>query len=191
MDLKELAREIEILEKNETKVDRRTLETKYAKPYKALRDQIIQGTSWLISEMMKSGIGPIKGITKEQQKRMSDKIVEIRLQEIGAGHVKEISNAIMIRYDLDDAYRLAYGYFTMRIQYEAYAPFWIQHCQKGADGRIRNDLIGMAWHDDASVWIADDGNSWTLMFPPDQDRIDAQYQQERRWFRNYLSERKT
>ena len=110
-------------------------------------------------------------------------------EEKAAGHQKEVTRAVFEEFNLTKAENLACGYYTDRVKYEAYAPYWLEHIHQEPDEKITSDLLpGMTWHPEAGVWVFFSEPSFTLMMPPTQAEIDAQHKEDTERFKKYLKE---
>ena len=80
--------------------------------------------------------------TKAQS--MVDQIQKIIDEEKAAGHQKEVTRAVFEEFNLTKAENLACGYYTDRVKYEIYAPYWLEHIHQEPDGKVTSDQIGRA-----------------------------------------------
>ena len=121
---------------------------------------------------------------------MAAKIQSIIDEGVAAGYVKEISHAVFEEFDLKKAENIACGYFTSRVQYEIYAPYWLQRIHQEENGRYTSDLLpGMTWHPESGgVWVDFSDPSFTLMMPPTQEEIDKKHKEDQERFEKYMKE---
>ena len=171
LDLKKLNQDIATLRKNRENVPLELLKTKYKKPYAKLKEEI--------RAQFEIYVKPLGGL--EAMKKIDE--------EKAAGHQKEITHAVFEEFNLTKAENLACGYYTDRVKYEAYAPYWLEHIHQEPDGKVTSDLLpGMTWHPEAGVWVSFSEPSFTLMMPPTQAGIDAQHKEDTERFKKYLKE---
>lgn len=105
------------------------------------------------------------------------------------GTRRKSRSAVFEEFNLTKAENLACGYYTDRVKYEAYAPYWLEHIHQEPDGKVTSDLLpGMTWHPEAGVWVSFSEPSFTLMMPPTQAGIDAQHKEDTERFKKYLKE---
>ena len=64
-------------------------------------------------------------LTGAKAESMVDQIQKIIDEEKAAGHQKEVTHAVFEEFNLTNAENLACGYYTDRVKYEAYAPYWL------------------------------------------------------------------
>lgn len=190
LDLKKLEQDIATLRKNRENVPLELLKTKYKKPYAKLKEEIRAQFEIYMKELSLLGIlkiGP--DMTPEEQKEMEAGIQKIIDEETAAGHLRECTKAVFEEFNLAKAENLACGYYTDRVKYEAYAPYWLEHIHQEPDGKVTSDLLpGMTWHPEAGVWVSFSEPSFTLMMPPTQAEIDAQHKEDAERFKKYLKE---
>lgn len=191
LDLKKLEQDIATLRKNRENVPLELLKTKYKKPYAKLKEEIRAQFEIYMKELSLLGIlkiGP--DMTPEEQKEMEAGIQKIIDEETAAGHLRECTKAVFYEFNLRKAENLACGYFTERIKYEVYAPYWLKHVSKDPEGRYITDLLpGMKWHPvGGGAWVDLSKQSLTLMLPPTQAEVDAQHEAEQEIFKKYLKE---
>ena len=191
LDLNKLNQDIATLRKNRENVPLELLKTKYKKPYAKLKEEIRAQLEIYLKELTLLGIlkiGP--DLTPEKQKEMAEKIQSIIDEGVAAGYVKEISHAVFEEFDLKKAENIACGYFTSRVQYEIYAPYWLQHIHQEENGRYTSDLLqGMTWHpENGGVWVDFSEPSFTLMMPPTQEEIDKKHKEDQESFEKYMKE---
>lgn len=190
LDLKKLEQDIATLRKNRENVPLELLKTKYKKPYAKLKEEIRAQFEIYMKELSLLGIlkiGP--DMTPEEQKEMEAGIQKIIDEETAAGHLRECTKAVFYEFNLRKAENLACGYYTDRVKYEIYAPYWLEHIHQEPDGKVTSDLLpGMTWHPEAGVWVSFSEPSFTLMMPPTQAGIDAQHKEDTERFRKYLKE---
>lgn len=187
---KKLNQDIATLRKNRENVPLELLKTKYKKPYAKLKEEIRAQFEIYMKHIIVLGIlktGP--DLTGAKAKSMVDQIQKIIDEEKAAGHQKEVTHAVFEEFNLAKAENLACGYYTDRVKYEAYAPYWLEHIHQGPDGKVTSDLLpGMTWHPEAGVWVSFSEPSFTLMMPPTQAEIDAQHKEDTERFKKYLKE---
>ena len=190
LDLKKLNQDIATLRKNRENVPLELLKTKYKKPYAKLKEEIRAQFEIYVKHLIMLGIlktGP--DLTGAKAQSMVDQIQKIIDEEKAAGHQKEVTHAVFEEFNLAKAENLACGYYTDRVKYEAYAPYWLEHIHQGPDGKVTSDLLpGMTWHPEAGVWVSFSEPSFTLMMPPTQAGIDAQHKEDTERFKKYLKE---
>lgn len=191
LDIKKLEQDIAILRKNRENVPLELLKTKYKNSYAKLKEEIRIQFEIYIKELSLLGIlkmGP--DMTTEKQKEMAANIQKIIDEETASGHLRECTNAVFEEFDLKKAENLVCGYFTERIKYEVYAPYWLQHISKDTEGRyVTNLLPRMRWHPEGDgVWVDFSELSFTLMLPPTSAEIDAQHKADQESFEKYLKE---
>ena len=176
LDLKKLNQDIATLRKNRENVPLELLKTKYKKPYAKLKEEIRAQFEIYMKHI----------IVLESMVNQIQKIID---EEKAAGHQKEVTHAVFEEFNLAKAENLACGYYTDRVKYEAYAPYWLEHIHQGPDGKVTSDLLpGMTWHPEAGVWVSFSEPSFTLMMPPTQAGIDAQHKEDTERFKKYLKE---
>ena len=190
LDLKKLDQDIATLRKNRENVPLELLKTKYKKPYAKLKEEIRAQFEIYMKHLIMLGIlktGP--DLTGAKAQSMVDQIQKIIDEEKAAGHQKEVTRAVFEEFNLTKAENLACGYYTDRVKYEAYAPYWLEHIHQEPDGKVTSDLLpGMTWHPEAGVWVSFSEPSFTLMMPPTQAGIDAQHKEDTERFKKYLKE---
>lgn len=190
LDLKKLSQDIATLRKNRENVPLELLKTKYKKPYAKLKEEIRAQFEIYMKHIIVLGIlktGP--DLTGAKAKSMVDQIQKIIDEEKAAGHQKEVTHAVFEEFNLAKAENLACGYYTDRVKYEAYAPYWLEHIHQEPDGKVTSDLLpGMTWHPEAGVWVSFSEPSFTLMMPPTRAEIDAQHKEDTERFKKYLKE---
>lgn len=190
LDLKKLSQDIATLRKNRENVPLELLKTKYKKPYAKLKEEIRAQFEIYMKHIIVLGIlktGP--DLTGAKAESMVDQIQKIIDEEKAAGHQKEVTHAVFEEFNLAKAENLACGYYTDRVKYEAYAPYWLEHIHQEPDGKVTSDLLpGMTWHPEAGVWVSFSEPSFTLMMPPTQAEIDAQHKEDTERFKKYLKE---
>lgn len=190
LDLKKLNQDIATLRKNRENVPLELLKTKYKKPYAKLKEEIRSQFEIYVKHLIMLGIlktGP--DLTGAKAQSMVDQIQKIIDEEKAAGHQKEVTHAVFEEFNLAKAENLACGYYTDRVKYEAYAPYWLEHIHQEPDGKVTSDLLpGMTWHPEAGVWVSFSEPSFTLMMPPTQAGIDAQHKEDTERFKKYLKE---
>lgn len=190
LDLKKLNQDIATLRKNRENVPLELLKTKYKKPYAKLKEEIraqfeIYMKHIIVLGILKTGPDP----TGAKARSMVDQIQKIIDEEKAAGHQKEVTRAVFEEFNLTKAENLACGYYTDRVKYEIYAPYWLEHIHQEPDGKVTSDLLpGMTWHPEAGVWVSFSEPSFTLMMPPTQAGIDAQHKEDTERFKKYLKE---
>ena len=166
------------------------LKTKYKKPYAKLKEEIRAQFEIYVKHLIMLGIlktGP--DLTGAKAQSMVDQIQKIIDEEKAAGHQKEVTHAVFEEFNLAKAENLACGYYTDRVKYEAYAPYWLEHIHQEPDGKVTSDLLpGMTWHPEAGVWVSFSEPSFTLMMPPTRAEIDAQHKEDTERFKKYLKE---
>lgn len=187
LDLKKLSQDIATLRKNRENVPLELLKTKYKKPYAKLKEEIRAQFEIYMKHIIVLGIlktGP--DLTGAKAESMVNQIQKIIDEEKAAGHQKEVTHAVFEEFNLAKAENLACGYYTDRVKYEAYAPYWLEHIHQGPDGKVTSDLLpGMTWHPEAGVWVSFSEPSFTLMMPPTQAGIDAQHKEDTERFKKY------
>ena len=187
---KKLSQDIATLRKNRENVPLELLKTKYKKPYAKLKEEIRAQFEIYMKHLIMLGIlktGP--DLTGAKAESMVDQIQKIIDEEKAAGHQKEVTHAVFEEFNLAKAENLACGYYTDRVKYEAYAPYWLEHIHQEPDGKVTSDLLpGMTWHPEADVWVSFSEPSFTLMMPPTQAEIDAQHKEDTERFKKYLKE---
>lgn len=190
LDLKKLNQDIETLRKNRKNVPLELLKTKYKKPYAKLKEEIRAQFEIYMKHIIMLGIlktGP--DLTGMKAKSMADQIQKVIDEEKEAGHQKEVTRAAFEEFNLVKAGNLACGYYTDRVKYEAYAPYWLERIHQESDGKVTSDLLpGMTWQPEAGVWVSILDPSFTLMMPPTQAEIDAQHKADTERFKKYLKE---
>lgn len=190
LDLKKLSQDIATLRKNRENVPLELLKTKYKKPYAKLKEEIRARFEIYVKHLIMLGIlktGP--DLTGAKAQSMVDQIQKIIDEEKAAGHQKEVTRAVFEEFNLAKAENLACGYYTDRVKYEIYAPYWLEHIHQEPDGKVTSDLLpGMTWHPEAGVWVSFSEPSFTLMMPPTRAEIDAQHKEDMERFKKYLKE---
>lgn len=190
LDLKKLEQDIATLRKNRENVPLKLLKTKYKKPYAKLQKEIRAQFEIYLKKISLLGIlkmGP--DMTSEKQKEMAAGIQKIIDEETAAGHLRECTKAVFEEFDLKKAENLACGYFTDRIKYEIYAPYWLQHVSQKEGSYITDLLPGMKWHPEGGgAWVDFSEPSFTLMLPPTQAEVDTQHEADQESFEKYLKE---
>ena len=185
LDLKKLNQDIATLRKNRENVPLELLKTKYKKPYAKLKEEIRAQFEIYMKHIIVLGIlktGP--DLTGAKAESMVNQIQKIIDEEKAAGHQKEVTHAVFEEFNLAKAENLACGYYTDRVKYEAYAPYWLEHIHQEPDGKVTSDLLpGMTWHPEAGVWVSFSEPSFTLMMPPTQAEIDAQHKEDTERFK--------
>ena len=91
---------------------------------------------------------------------------------------------------LDDGDQDAFFFFFfpvhLKIRYEAYAPYWLQHCHPvsdyddAAEFTYYNDLIDMYWVGEWQEWKRKEKWEVTIMLPPTKGLILLKYREEMR-----------
>ena len=85
-----------------------------------------------------------------------------------------------------DAFFLALFPVHLKIRYEAYAPYWLQHCHPvsdyddAAEFTYYNDLIDMYWVGEWQEWKRKEKWEVTIMLPPTKGLILLKYREEMR-----------
>ena len=134
LDLKKLNQDIATLRKNRENVPLELLKTKYKKPYAKLKEEIRAQFEIYMKHIIVLGIlktGP--DLTGAKAESMVDQIQKIIDEEKAAGHQKEVTHAVFEEFNLAKAENLACGYYTDRVKYEAYAPYWLEHIHQEPD----------------------------------------------------------
>ena len=153
LDLKKLNQDIATLRKNRENVPLELLKTKYKKPYAKLKEEIRAQFEIYVKHLIMLGIlktGP--DLTGAKAQSIVDQIQKIIDEEKAAGHQKEVTHAVFEEFNLTKAENLACGYYTDRVKYEAYAPYWLEHIHQEPDGKVTSDLLpGMTWHPEACL----------------------------------------
>lgn len=190
LDLNKLNQDIATLRKNRENVPLELLKTKYKKPYAKLKEEIRAQFEIHMKEITLLGILKMDSdMTPEKQKEMAEGIQKIIDEETAAGHLNECANAVFEEFNLEKAENLACGYFTDRVKYEIYVPYWLEHTHKDSGGRITSDLLpGMTWRPEENAWADFSELSFTLMLPPTQAEINVQRKADWENFKKYLKE---
>lgn len=123
------------------------------------------------------------------------KVMYDHINRILTGHKSTIRSAIKDYLDTDDidAFVLSLLPIHYEIWYEAYAPYWLEHCtpvsltDAEAEFTCYNDLIDMYWAGKWQEWKKKDELAVTIMLPPTKGLILHAYKTEMENLNNYLS----
>lgn len=192
---KELTENFERLKKNRENVPLEVLKTKYKTGYENLKHKLAKGLSWYVDQIAMLGIGRIAAddFTEEMKADWQRQVKRISDEEKARGLPKELGHAIFGHLDMVEFENLVVGHLTNRIRYEIYAPYWLKHCKEQPDGKIRNDLIGMTWDPEHSIWesVTEDGHyTFTAMLPPTQELINKDREKDAADFEAFLQTRR-
>ena len=176
--IQETRKDIEKLKKNEEKVGKRELQTKFAKPYNALRQKIKAETNDLLYYLLIGCLPAAEGDGENEGFLLFvSECQRIINEEKEAGTFKRIGRAIFLRHDLDAALTIGYDVLEPRILYEAYAHYWLQRCRE-YKGRWWNDIICMWWNPDHGQWErkSDGMVMWQSGLPPTMELVSKKYE---------------
>lgn len=112
--------------------------------------------------------------------------------ESAKGEMKRLKDILFQTYSLEKFLDAACRVHC-RIQYEAYAPYWINTCEKKplpdgipwagipSSGTVwHNQMIDMYWQSEYEVWVSESEMSWRTSLPPTKELCEAEYAQERK-----------
>ncbi len=172
------------LQRNETQMTERQ-KVIYAAQLKALRSKIAASATGIAKGFILGGIQILKKDPPETKDECINRIKVIVDQEVGAGAMKRASKVLFTTYDADK-FLEALLPIRQRVWFEGYGPYWCQHCKpytgSGMSGKpltYWNDLIGMGWNPEYSVWEKEKEICWTLMLPPTIKLVRREYKQEK------------
>lgn len=171
--IEDLKTSVERLRKNREKVPIQILKTKYAKPYKELLNQISQQAKDVLIQVIFS-----HAFIEQDQAGFQEYVRvsnEIAAEETRKGTFRELGRILSREYDVDKFLEEACRRIWPRVWYEAYGPYWLKHCIRQQDGRIRNEIIDMIYNPEYRIWEAEDGLSFTLMLPPTPELLREEY----------------
>ena len=175
------------LQRNESQMTATDLK-KYEKPLRKLRNDIIEKVADLVKSFTLMSVRFAEGENKE----VIDKIcsnIQMIVDEVGAGgRPVEWRDYLFRTYDVN-AYLSASVFLKDRIDYEAYVPYWCEHCkirkmkpEQDPFGQhpeeweaYWNDIIGMWWDPDSQLWIYPDRIGWTIKFRPTIEENEEDY----------------
>lgn len=172
------------LQRNETQMSERQ-KVIYAAQLKALRSKIAASASEFARSFILGSVRLLKADPPETKDECIGRITAIIDQEVKAGAMKKASRTLFHTYDVEK-FLEALLPIRQRVWYEGYAPYWCQHCRPytgtGMSGKpltFWNDLIGMGWNSEHSIWEKENELSWTLMLPPTMELVRQEYKQEK------------
>lgn len=174
----ELKKDIEKLKKNREKVSLQELRTKFAKPYNALLEKIKAETNDLLYHLL---IGSLPAAAEdaddEQFLFFVSECKRIIKEEAEKGTQQRISKAVFQKYDLEEALLIGFSEIGTRIEYEAYAHYWVHRCRV-YQGKYWNELIGMWWNPDHGQWErkSDGMVMWQSGLPPTMELVSKKYE---------------
>ena len=101
-------------------------------------------------------------------------------------HMKDIRAAVSgyLGDDDQDAFFLSLLPIHLKIWYEAYAPYWLEHCRPVSDRddeaefTYYNDLIDMYWVGEWQGWKRKGKWEVTIMLPPTKGLVLLQYRED-------------
>ena len=184
----ETAEKLDKLRRNETRMSQEQF-VRYTSALKKYRREIIAGANEILRYFWLNGI-----IAKNEGERniLCKEIQKIIDDEIAKGEMKRLKDILFQNYSLDEFLNAAYRVHC-RIQYEAYAPYWISTCEKKplpdgipwasipSSGAVwYNQMIDMYWQSEYEVWVSESEMSWRTSLPPTKELCEAEYAKERK-----------
>ena len=172
------------LQRNETQMTERQ-RVIYADQLKALKKKVAGLATEIASEFILGSVRLLKSDTEKTKSECIDRVKAAIDREVEAGTMKKASRVLFTTYSIEK-FLEALLPIHYRVWYEGYAPYWCQHCRPykgpGMSGRpltYWNDLIGMGWNSEYSLWEKEKEICWTLMLPPTMELVSREYQQEK------------
>ena len=142
----------------------------HAKEYLLMGTRVKAGDE---SDLLKATVDSVNRILKENMKTI------------------KAAEAAYVESDDIDAFTLALLPIHYRILYEAYAPYWLEHCipvtdhDDDAEFTYYNDLIDMYWAWKWQEWKKKGEWCVTIMLPPTRGLMNFAYQEEKRSLQEY------
>ena len=145
------------LQRNETQMTERQ-RVIYADQLKALKKKVAGLATEIASEFILGSVRLLKSDTEKTKSECIDRVKAAIDREVEAGTMKKASRVLFTTYSIEK-FLEALLPIHYRVWYEGYAPYWCQHCRPykgtGMSGRpltYWNDLIGMGWNSEYSLW---------------------------------------
>lgn len=185
----ETAKKLQRLGLNETKMSQEQF-VRYASVLKKYRTDIIAGANEILRHFWFGGFYVKKdGQAADTLCREVQKIID---DESAKGEMKRLKDILFQTYSLEKFLDAACRVHC-RIQYEAYAPYWISTCEKKplpdgipwagipSSGAVwYNQMIDMYWQSEYEVWVSESEMSWRTSLPPTKELCEAEYDKERK-----------
>lgn len=185
----ETAKKLQRLGLNETKMSQEQF-VRYASVLKKYRTDIIAGANEILRHFWFGGFYVKKdGQAADALCREVQKIID---DESAKGEMKRLKDILFQTYSLEK-FLDAVCRVHCRIQYEAYAPYWISTCEKKplpdgipwagipSSGAVwYNQMIDMYWQSEYEVWVSESEMSWRTSLPPTKELCEAEYAKERK-----------
>lgn len=185
----ETAKKLQRLGLNETKMSQEQF-VRYASVLKKYRTDIIAGANEILRHFWFGGFYVKKdghaadALCREVQKIIDDESAKVEM--------KRLKDILFQTYSLEKFLDAACRVHC-RIQYEAYAPYWISTCEKKplpdgipwagipSSGAVwYNQMIDMYWQSEYEVWVSESEMSWRTSLPPTKELCEAEYAKERK-----------
>jgi len=185
----ETAKKLQRLGLNETKMSQEQF-VRYASVLKKYRTDIIAGANeilrhfWFGGFYVKKDGQAVDALCREVWKIIDD--------ESAKREMKRLKDILFQTYSLEKFLDAACRVHC-RIQYEAYAPYWISTCEKKplpdgipwagipSSGAVwYNQMIDMYWQSEYEVWVSESEMSWRTSLPPTKELCEAEYAKERK-----------
>ena len=179
------------LQRNESQMSPADLK-RYEKPLQKLRAEIVKKSVEYIKGFTLMSVKIKEGEDEHIIKELVDNI-QIVVDEVAAeGKWKGWEKLLFRSYDLDQLLQAAV-FLKNRIDYEAYAPYWVSHCKKRKmqpnEDPFRkkteeweaywNDIVCMWWDPDGKIWIQPDRICWACYFPPTLEENKEEYEKKK------------
>ncbi len=164
------------LQKNREKVPLRILQSRYAKAYETLVQEVRSDADWFADAYLGSLSFPRHTDDAEGNAWLDRKIDAILQEESSPGGLADQYKAALIdRLDWDEYMTLVWKRYD-RLYIEAFSPYWKRHCHwTGAPGkrRIYNDIWEAYWVPqegimDGGYWIGENSAGRKRWYHPPQ-----------------------
>lgn len=183
------AGKLDKLRLNETQMSQEQF-VRYASVLKKYRREIIAGANEILRHFWFGGFYVKKdGQAADALCREVQKIID---DESAKGEMKRLKDILFQTYSLEKFLDAACRVHC-RIQYEAYAPYWISTCEKKplTDGILwagipssgavwYNRMIDMYWQSEYRVWVSESKTAWRGCLPPTKELCESEYAKERK-----------
>ena len=154
--MENLKAKLEMLKKNETQVSKELLETKYAKAYNKLKQEIKDlCIDWLIAICESSLIFDDEEMAKNDELyvKYQEKRSEVFSMFIQDGTISKCIDRIMNSYNIwDDSMLIEFEPVIYMNEITAYAPYWVSHCHLAKDGYYYNTITGLRYEPKKNMW---------------------------------------
>ena len=195
-DVAEYEKLVQKLRKNRENVPERVLKTKYAKAYKALKEDVKTMTQLMLQDLLfpwpiSADRDPEELMLQDGYRKRGQEIVD---QATRTGIMKKISRKVFQEYDIFGAADIASESMAELIRLKAYGPYFQKHCWEDG-GLIHTDLYKhysggrtATWDEECREWFYIDKKTGVEIYllgadiPPDESDLQKELD---KWLRDH------